>query len=122
MFAFTQLTGKNLASRRRRRRASRPALDRLENRVLLSVVSWNVDADGSWDVAANWRDDLGVGRVPGPNDDVIIDRPAGEFAVTYRDLVGSVRSIGRAVIEAARMFRVSVEVRLVWDRNRMLEK
>ncbi|MBI3844935.1 MAG: hypothetical protein HY292_09885 [Planctomycetes bacterium] len=43
-------------------------------------VRWAVDADGFWDVPSNWS----TGAVPGPNDRVLIDRPAGNFTITVR--------------------------------------
>jgi hypothetical protein len=85
--------GADRGSSRRLRSRYRPTIEWLEDRVLPAQVFWNVDADGFWNVAANWRDDQGVSRVPGAGDDVVIDRPAGDFTVTYRDLVSSVRSI-----------------------------
>src|SRR5262245_61062769 len=59
-------------------------LESLEDRTLPATVFWNVDADGFWDEANNWRDDQGVGRLPGPDDDVVIDRPATSITVTLR--------------------------------------
>ncbi|MHB8954814.1 MAG: RHS repeat-associated core domain-containing protein [Pirellulaceae bacterium] len=50
---------------------------------MLATVTWAVDADGTWDVASNWKDDANVSRVPGPGDDVFLDRPTGVFTVTY---------------------------------------
>jgi RHS repeat-associated protein len=40
-----------------------------------------VDSNGFWDVPGNWD----TGKVPGSGDDVVIDRPAGNFTVTVRD-------------------------------------
>ena len=65
----------------------------MERRELLAQVSWNVDADGFWDVAANLRDDQGVNRVPAAGDDVIINRPGGDFTITYREGTSTVASI-----------------------------
>lgn len=59
----------------------------------MAVVSWGVDTDGFWDVAANWSDELGVQRVPGPTDDVVIDRPAGDVTVRVRSGSQSVKSL-----------------------------
>jgi hypothetical protein len=42
----------------------------LEDRTLLARVSWAVDASGSWGTPADWS----TGSVPGPNDDVVINR------------------------------------------------
>lgn len=36
-----------------------------------STVSWAAQASGSWQVGSNWS----TGVVPGPSDDVVIDRP-----------------------------------------------
>jgi len=38
--------------------------ERLEDRLALANVFWNVDADGFWDVASNWRDEFGASRLP----------------------------------------------------------
>ena len=67
------------------------ALERLEPRDLPATVFWNLNADGFWDVAANWRDDQGVHRVPTAVDDVVIDQPAA-LAVTLRS-AAAVRSL-----------------------------
>src|SRR5262245_634616 len=77
----------------RKLRSVRPSCEALEGRITPAQIFWNVDADGFWDVAANWRDDQGHSRVPGAGDDVVIDRPAGDFTVTFRDPAQSVRSI-----------------------------
>ena len=59
-------------------------LERLEDRLVLANIFWTVDADGFWDVASNWRDELGVSRLPAAGDDVFLDRPAGTFTITHR--------------------------------------
>src|SRR5262245_51460220 len=71
--------------RRRRRRASRSRLnlEYLEDRILLSNIFWNVDANGSWDVPGNWKDEAGVSRLPAAGDDVFLDRAAGPFTITH---------------------------------------
>jgi RHS repeat-associated protein len=51
----------------------------LEERLAPAVVSWNVDANGLWNVAGNWS----TGAVPGAADDVYLDRPAGKFTITH---------------------------------------
>src|SRR6185436_11700297 len=56
------------------------------------TISWNVDADGAWTNAANWN----LGRVPGPGDDVCIDRPAGSFTVTLSSGAFSINSLHSA--------------------------
>ena len=69
--------------RNRRQHRARLVFEPLEQRLLLAQVSWNVDADGLWNVASNW----GMIRVSAEfrlrHDDVVIDRPAGDFTVTY---------------------------------------
>src|SRR5262245_37316536 len=84
-------TGRRRSSRRRR--FARLVCEALEDRILPAQIFWNVDADGFWNVAGNWRDDQGVSRLPEANDDVIIDRPGGDFTVTFRDAVSSVHSL-----------------------------
>jgi hypothetical protein len=48
---------------------------------LPSTVTWINPSGGDWDNPANWQDDQGVYRVPGPNDQAIIDI-AGQNAFT----------------------------------------
>lgn len=52
-------------------------------------VSWGVDASGRWDVASNWTP-----ARPIPGDDVILDRPAGDFSIT--------NSTGHVLVSALR--------------------
>ncbi|MBX3440335.1 MAG: hypothetical protein KF861_22790, partial [Planctomycetaceae bacterium] len=52
---------------------------------MLTTVSWNVDADGFWDVGSNWS----TGSPPQAGDDVVLDRPSGNFSVTYRAASGT---------------------------------
>ena len=54
-----------------------------------NIVTWNVDADGFWDDAANWSG----GVVPADGDTVVIDRPAGSFVVTVRTTTANVLSV-----------------------------
>ncbi len=42
------------------------------------MISWSVDADGTWGDPGNWSG----GVVPGPADTVTIDRPGGDYTVT----------------------------------------
>lgn len=81
------------SSSRKSRSVVRPTLEILEDRLAPAVVSWNVNASGSWNVASNWIDDQGVSRLPGPDDDVVIDRPAGVYTITVSTGTQSVRSI-----------------------------
>ena len=45
-------------------------------------VSWTVDASGLWTTPSNWSSNP---LLPGPNDDVTIDRPSGNYTVTLSD-------------------------------------
>jgi hypothetical protein len=56
---------------------------------MLAPVHWIADASGSWHTASNW--DTGI--VPGPGDEVIIDRPAGDLTITYSSGNTTVQSI-----------------------------
>ena len=53
----------------------------LEERCLLTPVSWNIDGDGFWDVGSNWS----TGQVPNSGDDVTIDRGVANPTITIRD-------------------------------------
>ena len=41
-------------------------------------VTWSLDGSGDWNTGANWS----TGMPPGPDDDVTIDRPAGNYTIT----------------------------------------
>src|SRR5262245_26234563 len=71
-------------------------LERLEDRLAPANVFWNVDADGFWDVAANWKDQFNVVRLPGAADDVFLDRAGGNFLITHRSGADSIRSLHAA--------------------------
>jgi RHS repeat-associated protein len=61
----------------------RPSIERLEQLVMLNgTVTWINAAGGDWDTAANWRDQNGVQRLPGPSDDAIINVP-NNVAITH---------------------------------------
>ncbi len=76
------------------RRLFRPeSLEAMEPRVLLSVISWISDSSGNWSDPANWRDTQGINRVPGPGDDVVIDRPSADPTVTYDGGTTSINSL-----------------------------
>jgi hypothetical protein len=76
----------------RRTTRTRPRLETLEDRTLLSTVTWINSAGGDWDTVTNWQDDLGNNRLPGPADDVIV--PSGAFTVAHSSAVtDSVKSI-----------------------------
>ena len=58
--------------RRVRSRSFRPLAVRLEDRTLLSTVTWINPSGGDWDTPSNWSNDA----VPGPSDDAVIDTPS----------------------------------------------
>ena len=78
-----------LSSARRHRRLF---LETLEDRRMLAQVHWIADASGSWHTAGNWD----TGTVPGPGDEVIVDRPAGDFTITYSSGETAVQGIHSA--------------------------
>jgi hypothetical protein len=57
-------------------------LEALENRIAPATVSWINAGGGDWDTASNWRDDQGINRLPGPNDDAVIN-VAGNVTITH---------------------------------------
>ena len=72
-------SGKRPTDRRSRRRYSLASVERLEERQMLSVVSWKSDGDGSWNDPTKWS----TGAVPTSGDDVVIDRPGANPTVTF---------------------------------------
>ena len=75
---------------RKRNRSRAPGLESLEERVVLSTITWNNReiSDLNWDTASNW---LG-GVVPGANDDAVLNLHSG--TVTFSAAGGeSVHSI-----------------------------
>src|SRR6516164_9842420 len=83
---------------RQRNRLSRKSrrllhLEALEDRILPSTVTWINLAGGDWDTAANWRDDQGINRLPGPNDDTVIN-VAGNVTVTHsQNVTDTIKSL-----------------------------
>ncbi len=57
------------SKRKSKSRIRRLQLEHLEDRVLLSVVSWINPAGGDWDTSGNWS----TGQVPGAADDAVIN-------------------------------------------------
>jgi len=68
-------------------------IELLEKRWLLANVFWDVDSDGSWNVATNWRDESGTQRIPAAGDDVFLDRPGGPFTITHDAGNHTIRSL-----------------------------
>jgi hypothetical protein len=56
-------------SRSKKSLAHRPRLEQLEDRTLLSTITWANPQGGDWSVAGNWD----LNRLPGPSDDVVIN-------------------------------------------------
>ena len=84
-------TARNTPSPRRSNRC-RLSLQALEARCLLATDLWTSPDSGPWDVASNWS----TGKVPGANDDVIINVVGADPTVTISSSVESVRSITAA--------------------------
>ncbi len=80
---FNGFRSRNLGKTRGKRGSQAPieSIERLEERALLAVVSWNTDASGFWDDGNNWS----TGQIPGSGDDVTIDRGAFNPIITIRD-------------------------------------
>ncbi|MDB5338653.1 MAG: Phosphoesterase, PA-phosphatase related protein [Planctomycetaceae bacterium] len=57
-----------------------------------TTVVWNSDSNGAWDNPANWS----TGVVPGPNDDVLIDRIGANPTVTHSTGNHTVQSLQTA--------------------------
>jgi hypothetical protein len=55
-----------------------------------AVVQWATDADGFWHTAANWTSSPSL---PGPADDVTIDRPLADIIVTHSQGTDSIKSL-----------------------------
>ena len=76
-------------SLRRRRRRRMLGIELLERRRMLATVEWVFDGDGFWDVGSNWS----TGQAPQPGDDVVIDRPAGNYTITHRSGTSQINSL-----------------------------
>ena len=81
--AWLSAVRKHFTSRKQRQHVRRvpPSprwLERLEDRTLLTTISWANDSSGSWNDPSNWSS----GVVPGSGEDVVIDRAAGDFTIT----------------------------------------
>jgi len=65
-------------------------------------IFWARDASGFWDDPGNWN----TGAVPGSDDVVIIDRPAGNFTITHRSgntSIAGLRSTEALVLSAGEL-------------------
>jgi hypothetical protein len=70
----------------------RPSLEQLEDRTLLSTISWINPAGGDWDTASNWMDDQGVNRLPDSSDNAVINQP-GSITITHGQGIDSINSL-----------------------------
>ncbi len=77
-----------LGSRRAETLRSRLAVEDLERRVLLSVITWTNPSGGDWSVATNWD----LRRLPNSTDDVVIN-DTGNFSVTHQSGSDTVHSL-----------------------------
>src|SRR5438552_584436 len=75
---------------RPRRRPFHPSFDILEDRILMSTVAW-VGGSGDWNTVDSWRDDAMVNRLPGPDDDAVID--VANISVTHSTGSDTVKSL-----------------------------
>jgi RHS repeat-associated protein len=78
------------------------------------TISWNVDVDGFWDVASNWRDNAGNSRVPNPGDDVLVDRGSVRPTITIRTApsVHSISGSAPVVVTSTGSFTIAVASQL----------
>jgi hypothetical protein len=89
-------------SKSARERRGKPWLEVLEDRTVLSTVTWTGagghDSNGStffdWDNASNWKDDNGNVRLPGATDDAVINTTGitVQHIVTRTDTVNTLTS------------------------------
>src|SRR5262245_19577640 len=77
-------------SDRKPRRPFHPHLETLEERVVPAVVNW-IGGSGDWSTVANWRVDTLVNRLPGPDDDAVID--VAGISVTHSTGSDTVKSL-----------------------------
>jgi hypothetical protein len=85
------ILGAGFGSRRSRlrQRSSKPELESLELRQLLSTVDWINASGGDWAVGSNWS----TGAVPGSGDDVVINVGGATPTITISSGNQSVRSV-----------------------------
>ena len=79
-------------SNRRRFVGLRPWLESLENRLVLSTITWNNTAaptGGDWDTPGNWS----PAQVPGSGDDAVINLSSAETVSLSSNLADAVHSL-----------------------------
>jgi RHS repeat-associated protein len=79
-----------------RRRRFPLFVEPLEDRILLSTVTWINLNGGDWDTASNWQDQSGVNRVPGPSDDAVINVAASPTITHAQGVTDTVQSLTAA--------------------------
>jgi protocatechuate 3,4-dioxygenase beta subunit len=70
-------------------RRSRPRIELLEDRCLLAAVNWISTQSGNWNIPSNWS----TGKVPGANDDVVINVSGASPVVTINSGAQAVHSL-----------------------------
>jgi hypothetical protein len=82
----------------------RPALELLEQRVVLSTVQWINSSSGYWDIASNWS----TGQVPGSADNVVINQAGVTITfLTGTDSINSINSQDPIVVSGGSLSVVS---------------
>ena len=77
-------------SKKLARRLFRPALEGLEERVVLDAVAWNEATSGNWNIAANWLDTTtGTAKVPTSSDQVTINQSGVTVTVNSAQSAGT---------------------------------
>src|SRR5262249_10696786 len=66
----------------------RPRLEELEDRTLLTMITWINPSGGDWATPGNWS----TGPLPGPGDDVVIDISAN-ITITHSSGTDSIHSL-----------------------------
>ncbi len=78
----------------RRRQSLRKSFERLEDRRLLAVVSWDGGGnDLNWNNALNWD----TNQLPGPTDDVLIATSSSTPAVNLANSQTTIKSLSSSV-------------------------
>ncbi len=76
-------------SDRRRFVGLRPWLESLENRLVLSTITWNAPTGGDWDTPGNWS----PAQVPGSGDDAVINLSSAATVSLSSNLADTVHSL-----------------------------
>jgi hypothetical protein len=95
--AYRSFFSRRAAMRRPYQMARRPWLEQLEDRLAPATVTWT-GGSGNWTTAGDWTDNLGVHRVPGANDDVVINRSVAVTVTIDTQSVGSLQIGAKAKV------------------------